>query len=223
MKKLVLAVLAGLITTTLAVVGPPAAHADVDIYITPGQHTVGGRQWRTSCEPYSQAQRCRTEIWATQIVKSGGRWVQTNGWVFNNLTYTPSPRSVWSSNPLGAYGRVGGTVSWTDASGRGWRTECDNASTGRNGCRTYAQATVVSAVGGRYVQSTQWVLNNMVRFGPAAEPVEVAAPAPQPGPVQPSPLPPPAPQPGPTTPVPQPKPTTPPPLPPPALPQLPRL
>nr|WP_231980520.1 polysaccharide deacetylase family protein [Tessaracoccus coleopterorum] len=62
----------------------PQARADFDVYTTPGEHTVNGRQWRTWCEPYSQTARCRTEI------RSGGVWV------FNNLTYLPAPAACGS-------------------------------------------------------------------------------------------------------------------------------
>lgn len=92
-----------------------------------------------------------------------GRFVQTNDWVFNNLTYLPQmTRQQWKGNPLGATG------SWTDASGRAWRTECDTAVTGRNGCRTYAEADVIAAVTVNGVRGYRWetrmVLNNIVRF-----------------------------------------------------------
>lgn len=82
----------------------------------------------------------------------------TNGWVFNNLTYLPSPREQWASNPLGKTG------SWTDGNGRQWKTECDTATTGRNACRNYAITTVVNVVNGKFVKSNQWVLNSVVMF-----------------------------------------------------------
>lgn len=141
------------------------ARAEVDVYTTPGTHNVNGRQWQTSCEPYSQTERCRTYIWATTVVASGSRFIQQNSWVFNNLTYKSSPRSLWAKNPLGIPGE------WTAADGRDWRTECDNANTGRNGCRSYARARVVESFIGSsgnraYRWTTKWVFNNMVRFGP---------------------------------------------------------
>src|SRR5690606_29990449 len=114
----------------------------VDIYVTAGRWTKGGREWRTTCEPYSQTERCRTEIWATQVVRSGSRYVNNTGWHFNNLTYKASPRSLWATNPLGGNGTYGAQVRWT-SDGRAWRTECDTATTGRGGCRSYATATVV--------------------------------------------------------------------------------
>ncbi|GAB3816876.1 hypothetical protein GCM10028820_16870 [Tessaracoccus terricola] len=111
-----------------------------DVYSIPGFHSVNGRWWHTTCEPYSQTIRCRTEIWAS----TNG----VQGWVFNNLTYLPfMTRAQWASNPLGVTGE------WTAADGRRWRTECDTAATGRNGCRSYTWAT-----------GSGWVFNNLVRF-----------------------------------------------------------
>lgn len=130
------------------------------VYTTPGQHTVNGRQWRTTCEPYSQTLRCRTEIWATQVQRSGNRYVRQTGWAFNNLTYLPLSSGVWGSNPLAKAGE------WVDSTGRQWRTECGMPKVGRDTCRTYARASVVSTymAGGqwRYRTSTEWVFNNMV-------------------------------------------------------------
>ncbi|GAA4895896.1 hypothetical protein GCM10025789_11880 [Tessaracoccus lubricantis] len=119
----------------------------VSLYVTEGQHTVGGRAWRTECEPYSQTERCRTEIWAKYVEKIAGYELHTEGWVFNNLTYKPSKRELWAGNDLATTG------SWTDAQSRQWRTECDTAATGRAACRTY-----VKSAGGAEV------FNNLVRF-----------------------------------------------------------
>lgn len=59
---------------------------------------------------------------------------------FNNLTYLPfMERDEWKGNPLGETG------AWTAAGGRQWRTECDTAATGRNGCCSYTMTTVYSA------------------------------------------------------------------------------
>lgn len=139
----------------------------VDVYSTPGYHQVNGREWRTMCEPYSQTIRCRTEIWATQVVYSGGRYVKSTGWVFNNLTYLPlMTREQWGSNPL-AIDSGGRTFT---SGGRQWRTECDTATTGRGGCRSYVLSLgVVHAVQNadgtwRYYRANAWVLNNMIRF-----------------------------------------------------------
>lgn len=149
---------------------PPAnTEPQVDVYTTPGRHNVNGREWRTTCEPYSQTFRCRTEIKATQVSYKKGRFVSTTDWVFNNLTYASSPRNLWTHNPLAAYGRVGGTAEWTSSEGRQWRTECDTPVTGQGGCRSYVRARVIesyrtSSGGTSYRWVTKWVLNNMVRF-----------------------------------------------------------
>ncbi|MCG6568489.1 N,N-dimethylformamidase beta subunit family domain-containing protein [Tessaracoccus sp. ZS01] len=134
------------------------------LYVTPGEHLVNGRRWRTSCEPYSVTERCRTEIWGTVVSQAGGRFVQSTGWLFNNLTYKPTPRSVWAGNPLAATGE------WT-SNGRRWRTECDTAATGRGGCRSYLVASVVAySVGpdgtGSYAWRNQWTFNSKVSFTP---------------------------------------------------------
>ncbi|RMB57768.1 S8 family peptidase [Tessaracoccus antarcticus] len=135
-----------------------------DVYNTPGLHEVNGRKWFTACEPYSQTMRCRTMIWATQVTQSNGVFQQSNGWVFNNLTYLPQmKRAQWRANPLAVTGK------WTSADGRRWRTECDTALTGRGGCRSFTTASVIEATpraGGGYTY--QWaskeIFNNMVRF-----------------------------------------------------------
>ena len=161
-----------LLATIIAVAGTllpaqPQASA-LDVYITPGTHLHNGREWRTTCEPYSQTTRCRTEIKATVIKHDGGRFVPVNGWAFNNLTYAASPRSLWTTNPLAAYGAVGGTARWTGADGRTWRTECDTALTGSGGCRSFIVASVVEATGSGYRWVTKEIFNNMVRFGAPA-------------------------------------------------------
>ncbi len=142
--------------TTTATPGP------VDVYSTPGLHFVNGRHWWTRCEPYSQTTRCFTDIWGTKITKQGGSYVRTDGWMFNNLTYLPSKRALWESNPLG------NTGEWTATDGRKWRTQCDTPATGRNGCRSEALTTVIEATrtstGTTYRQTDKWVLNNIVRF-----------------------------------------------------------
>lgn len=109
------------------------------VYDEEGYLEVNGRYWHTTCESYSQTERCRTEI------RTAG------GWAFNNLTYLPSPRSLWANNPLGGYGKVGNKSNWTSG-GRQWRVECDTAATGRGGCRSYIKI------------GNQWVFNNIVRF-----------------------------------------------------------
>lgn len=132
-----------------------------NVYTTPGEHTVNHRQWRTTCEPYSQTVRCRTEIWATVVVREGNRFEQRHGWAFNNLTYLPlGGTQDWNGN------RLATNTSWTGADQRQWRTECDTEATGRNTCRTYATAHVNSAewtgMEWRYTTTKQWVFNNIL-------------------------------------------------------------
>ncbi|MCC2593887.1 metallophosphoesterase [Tessaracoccus sp. OS52] len=142
----------------------PTASSPGDVYTTPGFHISGGRRWHTTCEPYSQTFRCRTDIWATQVNSVDGRYVSSNGWVFNNLTYLPMmKRDAWAGNPLGKAGE------WVAADGRRWRTECDNAVTGRNGCRSYTWTSYIAAEQVStgewvYYPTENWVFNNLVRF-----------------------------------------------------------
>lgn len=140
-----------------------SAAGQEDVYSVPGEHLVNGRRWRTECEPYSMTQRCRTTILATQVQEVKGKFVVAQAWAFNNLTYLPSPRKGWKANPLGH------TAAWTAIDGRKWRTECDTAVTGKNGCRSYTQARVITSTpkpGGGYTYrwETKWIFNNMVRF-----------------------------------------------------------
>ena len=129
-----------------------------DLYETPGFHNVNGRRWMTTCEPYSVTVRCWTYIWGTEVKVSGGKYVQVNGWNFNNLTYVAAPRSVWKGNKL-AYDN-----EWTATDGRQWRTECETAQTGRNGCRSWVKADKIEYTGSGYRQVHKWVFNNIVRF-----------------------------------------------------------
>ncbi|MBB1509751.1 pullulanase-type alpha-1,6-glucosidase [Tessaracoccus sp. MC1756] len=145
--------------------GPPAFVRSAP-YTLPGLHMgLNGRDWNTTCEKYSQTERCRTEIWATVVVIQDGKFVRKTGWAFNNLTYLPyMTRQQWRGNPLAA------TNEWTATDGRRWRTECDTAQTGGNGCRSYAEVTVYTAVeaekGGGWIfsQNNEWVFNNIVMF-----------------------------------------------------------
>ena len=135
-------------------------------YTTPGAHLVNGRQWLTSCEPYSQTERCRTEIWASVVKRTGNSYSIERGWAFNNLTYLPMmTRAQWAGNPLGYAGQ------WTASDESKWRTECDTALTGGNACRSFRWTTVYNATpapGGGYVfgQENKWVFNNIVMFRP---------------------------------------------------------
>ncbi len=137
--------------------------AAVDVYTSPGYHDVNGRRWHTTCQPYSQTTRCRTEIWSTQVVLVSGRFVKANGWHFNNLSYLPlMKRTQWTQNPLGHPGK------FTSAD-RQWYTECDTAATGRNGCRSFIWSTEVKATQHAngtwsYRMDQGWVFNNLVRF-----------------------------------------------------------
>ncbi len=139
------------------------------VYNSPGDRVVNGRNWRTTCEPYSQTTRCRALIEATTVSQVRGRFVVTNAYVFNNMTYLPSPRSLWKTNPLGGNGVFKADVRWTAADGRAWRTECDTPLTGRGGCRSFAEASVIETIT-RPGQSTQYkwttkeIFNSMVQF-----------------------------------------------------------
>ena len=151
----------GLVSTT------SASALDSTVYNQPGVQLENGRYWKTSCDKYSPSVvRCRTEIWATKKVASNGTYYNHNGWVFNNLTYLPSTRASWGTNPLGKAG------SWTASDGRKWKTVCDTATTGGNGCRSYALAKVVVKSGGKFVAESQWVLNNMVKFSTSTLPAQ---------------------------------------------------
>ncbi|MGO1487621.1 MAG: ExeM/NucH family extracellular endonuclease, partial [Arachnia sp.] len=140
--------------TVTATPTPPAG----DIYTTPGFHVVNGRKWMTTCEPYSATTRCFTYIWGTQIRYAGGKFVQINGWNFNNLTYVAAKRALWEGNKLAF------TNTWTAADGRNWETECETAQTGSGGCRSYVETTLIEFTGSGYRQVTKFVFNNMVRF-----------------------------------------------------------
>lgn len=148
--------------TALVVTGlaaPTAQAAEPDVYTTPGGQIINGRLWNTTCAKYSSTVvRCTTDIWATQVVYTSGAYRKVTGWTFNNLTYLPSARSQWASNPLGKTG------SWTAKDGRKWKTECDTAATGRGGCRSYAWATYGVASGSGFTGKSGWVFNNIVRF-----------------------------------------------------------
>jgi len=140
----------------------PAASAAFDVYTTPGEHTINGRQWRTWCEKYSQTVRCRTEIWATTTVVSGGKYRSQNGWAFNNLTYVSSPAGLWTDNPLATPGEH--TIN-----GRKWQAECYTPRTG-NGCRSYLWVDVVVAAkkssGWSFSVQRELVFNSIVQLGP---------------------------------------------------------
>lgn len=163
------ALLALLLGAAGALVSLPA-QAEVDVYTTPGTHNVNGRQWKTACSKYSSTvERCRTEIWATTVAFNGSRYVESQGWVFNNLTYKSSPRTAWADwNPLVTPGRH-------VIDGRVWETECDTAWTGSNGCRSKLMATVIEKdKKGAYRTVNKLVFNNIVHVTPVPCPVTQA-------------------------------------------------
>lgn len=143
--------------TTEVVAKVKAAAIEVNVYTQEGEREVNGRKWRTTCEPYSQMKRCRAEIWATQINQVSGKFVKQNGWVFNNLTYLPSSRTIWNGNILASGGEY-------NVDGRLWRTSCGDDWTGIKGCRSFIWATVTSDSTGRLVSKNQWIFNNIVNF-----------------------------------------------------------
>lgn len=116
-----------------------SANASTDVYTTEGYHISGGREWQTTCEPYSLTTRCRTNI------KSGGEWV------FNNLTYLPVPSEEWGNNPLANSGTF-------ISNGRDWATVCNDEWTGPNACRTFI----------RNVDNHMWQFNSIVAFTPGS-------------------------------------------------------
>ena len=148
------------------------------LYVVPGYHKVNGRYWYTDCSMYSSnTVRCRTNIYGSTVYQKDGAWYSQNTWVFNNLTYLPSPRHLWKNNPLGGNGEYGHSLSWTAGDGRKWRTECDTSATGRGACRNYAVATTATLVNGRVVQDNKEVFNGIVRFEGANTPWQKTIPA----------------------------------------------
>ncbi|MGO1385148.1 MAG: hypothetical protein ACTHU1_10245, partial [Arachnia sp.] len=77
------ALVAAMMAAAVMAGGAMTARAEVNPYITEGQHHVNGRDWRTACEAYSQTQRCRTEIMATQVREIDGQFVVKTDWYFN--------------------------------------------------------------------------------------------------------------------------------------------
>ena len=158
--------------------GVLVAHAETtpSVYNTPGGQISAGRLWDTTCEKYSSdVVRCTAKIWSTQVRYVRGRYVSTTGWAFNNLTYLPAPRTSWKGNNLAR-----SNPQW-NSGGRLWKTECDTATTGRGGCRSYVWTKKVIAVksgsGYTYKNNQQWVFNNLVLFSSAAVPAVNKVPA----------------------------------------------
>ncbi len=158
--------------------GITVAQADTtpSVYNTPGGQISAGRLWNTTCEKYStNVVRCRANIWGTQVTYVKGRYVSKTGWTFNNLSYLPSPRASWAGNNLGQ-----SNPSW-NSGGRKWKTECDTATTGQGGCRSYVWTKKVIAVksgsGYVYKNNEQWVFNNLVLFSSSTVPAVTQVPA----------------------------------------------
>ena len=143
----------------------PTTSVALDVYTTAGDHTVAGRKWRTTCEPYtSSIDRCRAEIWSTQVKNVNGSFVPSNGWNFNNLTYLPSARSEWVGNPLAVH-NGDGFIS----DDRLWKTSCADAWTGPDACRSFIKSNEIEAYldssgTRRYREVEKWVFNNIVQF-----------------------------------------------------------
>ncbi len=174
LKRALHLILATVMGATLGLAAWPqeAQAAEPTVYTQPGDHFVNGRYWRTSCEKYSSTVvRCRTEIFATKVIKHGNNYYNHNGWVFNNMTYLPSDEAQWAGNPL-AY-----NVQWSATDGRKWRTECNTAATGKGGCRSYVLISHVVSTGGTFKRQSDWVFNNMVKFTTSTLPAVKTIPA----------------------------------------------
>lgn len=141
------------------------ATSATQVYQQTGVWAFNGRTWKTNCSTYSSTERCRTEIWGTLVTYKNGKFSQGNAWVFNNLTYKTSPRSVWAADdPLVTPGEH--TVN-----GRKWKTECNTSWTGQGACRSQIWATVAGLKDGKYQNINQWVFNNIVNLTPLKCPV----------------------------------------------------
>ncbi|RMB60038.1 hypothetical protein [Tessaracoccus antarcticus] len=158
-----LAVLAASLSLLAAGVQTSSA---LDVYTTPGKHHQNGRDWLTSCEKYSSVvDRCTTQIWHKTVTYKNGTFTAKTQWTFNNLTYKTSPRAAWA--PFNALVTPGEHT----LNGRRWKTECDTAWTGSNGCRSQIWATVPEYRNGRYEMVNKWVFNNIVHVTPIKCPV----------------------------------------------------
>lgn len=165
-------VVAGLVPATTANALEPT------VYNQPGVHNVNGRWWNTECSMYNtndKIVRCTTSIWGSKPVQHDGAWHAHEGWVPNNVTYLPSPESLWTGNPIATNG------SWTDDAGRQWRTECHTANTGADACRTYVKTSFVAQVDGQFTTVQRELLNSIVQFSTSSVPHQTtildAAPA----------------------------------------------
>lgn len=168
----VLAVSAAAVVALASGVLVAQADSTPTVYNTPGGQISNGRLWDTTCEKYSSnVVRCRANIWATQVQYRGGRYVSVTGWTFNNLSYLPSTRASWEGNNLGQK-----NDRW-NSGGRTWRTECDTATTGRGGCRSYVWTKQARIQGGKVVVKSDWVFNNLVLFSTRTVPEVTTVPA----------------------------------------------
>lgn len=142
------------------------ASSATQVYTQTGVWAFNGRTWVTNCTPYSsKVDRCETKIWGTLVTYAAGKFTQKNQWVFNNLTYKKSPRSIWEpDNPLITPGEH--TIS-----GRKWKTECNTAWTGQGACRSQIWATVAGLKDGKYQNINMWVFNNIVNLSQISCPV----------------------------------------------------
>jgi spore germination protein YaaH len=145
-------------TLTLPVSIPGAA-----VYTAAGYHTINGRQWHTTCERFGSAStRCWVFIYATQTVHTAAGYVTSNGWVFNNLTYT-GPAPAWNGSRLARPG------SFTSG-GSNWRVTCTpNVSAGARVCIDSIWSSAISRTSngaGGYTYSTtpKWVFNDVVKL-----------------------------------------------------------
>lgn len=54
--------------------------------VTPGEHTISGRKWRTQCDTsWTGGNGCRSEILSTKAVYKDGKYQNATLWVFNNI------------------------------------------------------------------------------------------------------------------------------------------
>src|SRR5690606_12303206 len=67
---------------------PRSTWEEFNPLVTPGEHTVDGRRWKTECNTAWTGQNaCRSQIWATVPELKNGRWQNVNKWVFNNIVH----------------------------------------------------------------------------------------------------------------------------------------
>lgn len=175
-KRALHVLMAAILGSTLGLAAWPqeAQAVEATVYTQPGDHLVNGRYWRTSCEMYSSnVVRCRTEIFATKVVKYNNNYYNHNGWVFNNLTYLPSSIGQWAGNPLATTSTSTPSVKeWYAADGRKWKTECNTPATGKGGCRSYAWVSDVVSTNGTFKRQSSWVFNNILQFSTSSIPAQ---------------------------------------------------